>query len=93
MGFETFEWGGGDWPKYGKHDVSREEIERLFLEFEVFVAPYLVHAMAAEGRRVAAGRVDGRAMFVEFVLRGALFRPTNACSMHEKEAAGYEACS
>jgi len=32
MEIAGFDWDSGNWPKCGKHGVSREEIERLFLE-------------------------------------------------------------
>ncbi len=29
-GFGGFDWDSGNWPKCGKHGVSKEEIEELF---------------------------------------------------------------
>jgi hypothetical protein len=87
----SFDWDSGNWPKCGKHGVSREEIERLFLEGNARVAPDLKHSSATESRHIAAGRVDGRAMFVAFALRGDLIRPISARYMHAKEASHYEA--
>lgn len=86
-----FDWDDGNWPKCGKHGVSRRDIERLFLEAEVGVAPDLGHSMPAESRHIAVGRVDGRAMFVAFTLRGGRIRPISARYMHAKEADQYEA--
>jgi uncharacterized protein len=85
-----FDWDSGNWPKCGKHGVSREEIERLFLDGRVSVAPDLKHTTPTEGRHIAAGRINGRAMFVAFALRGDLIRPISARYMHAKEARSYE---
>lgn len=68
-------------------------IERLFLEGHARVAPDLAHSTAQESRHIAAGRVDGRALFVAFALRGDLIRPISARFMHQKEAAFYEESS
>jgi uncharacterized DUF497 family protein len=43
MKIAGFYWDSGNWPKCGKHGVSREEIERLFLEGQARVAPDLKH--------------------------------------------------
>ena len=86
-----FEWDSGNWPKCGKHGVSREEIERLFLEGQPRMAPDVTHSTSTESRHIAAGRVDGRWLFVAFVLRQRRIRPISARYMHEKEARRYEA--
>jgi len=86
-----FNWDSGNWPKCGKHGVSREEIERLFLDGGAVVAPDLKHTTSTESRHLAAGWVDGRALFVAFALRGDLIRPITARYMHAKEASNYEA--
>ncbi len=91
MQIAGFDWDAGNWPKCGKHGVSREAIERLFLEGQARVAPDLKHTSAAESRHIAVGRVDGRAMFVAFALRGHFIRPISARYMHAKEAKNYEA--
>ena len=91
MEIAGFDWDSGNWPKCGKHGVSRDEIERLFLEGGAIVAPDLKHSTLSESRQIAAGRVDGRALFVAFALRGRLVRPVSARYMHPKEAKNYEA--
>lgn len=91
MEIAAFDWDSGNWPKCGKHGVSREEIERLFLEGQARVAPDVKHTTPTESRHIAAGRVDGRALFVAFALRGKLIRPISARYMHAKEASSYEA--
>lgn len=90
MKFVGFDWDKGNWPKCGKHGVSREAIERLFLEGQARVAPDLKHTTPTESRHIAAGRVEGRAMFVAFAFRGGLIRPISARYMHAKEASNYE---
>jgi len=90
MEIAGFDWDAGNWPKCGKHGVSRAEIERLFLENKAQIAPDLKHSTQAESRSIAVGRVDGRAMFVAFVIRGGFIRPLSARYMHAKEIAGYE---
>ncbi len=93
MEIEGFDWDSGNWPKCGKHGVSRTEIERLFLDGGAMVAPDLKHSTPTESRHIAAGRVDGRALFVAFAFRGKLIRPISARYMHTKEASSYEASS
>ncbi|CBL43737.1 conserved hypothetical protein [gamma proteobacterium HdN1] len=91
MKIAGFDWDNGNWPKCGKHGVSREEIERLSLEGQVHVVPDLTHTTPAESRHIAAGGVDGRPMFVAFAFRGNFIRPISARYMHAKEASNYEA--
>ena len=91
MEIAGFDWDSGNWPKCGKHGVSREEIERLFLEGQARVAPDVKHTTPRESRHIAAGRVDDRALFVAFAWRGGRIRPISARYMHAKEASSYEA--
>ena len=93
MQFAGFDWDDGNWPKCGKHGVSREAIEALFLEGQARIAPDLKHSTPTESRHIAVGRVEGRAMFVAFALRGGLVRPISARYMHTREAENYEASS
>jgi len=90
MDINGFDWDAGNWPKCGKHGVTRKEIERLFFEGRARIAPDLKHTMPQEGRYIAVGRINGRPVFVAFVLRGNLIRPVSARYMHEKEAKRYE---
>lgn len=90
MEITGFDWDSGNWPKCGKHGVSRQVIERLFLEGQALVAPDLKHSIAIEARHIAVGRVDSRPMFVAFAIRDCLIRPISARYMHEKEIANYE---
>jgi len=88
-----FEWDDGNWPKCGKHGVSREEIEHMFAS--AWVAPDLLHSQK-ETRYIAVGRnQSGRAMFVAFAIKQVqdglhLIRPISARFMHDKEAQRYE---
>ena len=91
MEIAGFDWDSSNWPKCGKHGVSREEIERLFLEGRARVAPDIKHSTLTESRHIAAGWVNGRALFVAFAFRGSLIRPISARYMHQKEASNYEA--
>jgi uncharacterized DUF497 family protein len=90
MQITRFDWNSGNWPKCGKHGVSREEIERLFMEGQARVAPDVKHSTPTESRHIAIGRVDGRAMFVAFAIRGDLVRPISARYMHVQEVSSYE---
>ncbi|GHU17730.1 hypothetical protein FACS189475_02040 [Betaproteobacteria bacterium] len=93
MQITGFDWDSGNWPKCGKHGVSREEIERLFREGQARIAPDLKHSTPIESRHIAAGRIDGLAMFVAFAFRDSLIRPISARYMHAKEASNYDEAS
>ena len=93
MRIAGFDWDDGNWPKCGKHGVSRETIERLFLEGRARVAPDLKHTTHTESRHIAVGRVDDRALFVAFAFRGNYIRPISARYMHAKEVSSYEESS
>ena len=89
-----FDWDDGNWPKCGRHGVSREDIEMLFRSDFAF-APDLKHS-PTEARYIAVGRSsEGRAMFVAFTLRSIggdeLVRPVSARYMHAEEARRYGA--
>ena len=91
MKIAGFDWDKGNWPKCGKHGVSRAEIEEVFtgtpaVETDPF--PEEVR-MRAIGKSAA-----GRYVFVVFMLREidgqTKLRPISARYMHEKEIAYYE---
>jgi len=90
MDINGFDWDAGNWPKCGKHGVTREEIEQLFLDGRARIAPDLKHTTPEESRHIAVGRIDGRPIFVVFVLRENLIRPVSVRYMHEEEAKKYE---
>lgn len=86
-----FDWDNGNWPKCGKHGVSKAEVESVFRN-----APAILpDPFQGETRIRAIGRSDeGRYIFAVFVMRqtdkGDLIRPLSARYMHEKEIASYE---
>lgn len=88
-----FQWDRGNWPKCGKHGVSRDQIEQLFLQGELRVAPDSRHSTEAEKRYLGVGRVDGRAVFVAFTIRDNHIRPISARYMHDKEVKSFEKSS
>lgn len=86
-----FDWDAGNWPKCGKHGVSQEEIEEVFLgEPMVMKDPH-----PDEPRMRAIGKtLAGRYVFLVFVLRErenqTKLRPISARYMHQKEIDYYE---
>lgn len=94
MKIAGFDWDDGNWPKCGKHGVSRTEIEEVFTGTPAALAdPFPEEArMRAIGKSAA-----GRYVFVVFMLREidgqTKLRPISARYMHEKEIAYYEGTS
>jgi uncharacterized protein len=91
MKIAGFDWDSGNWPKCGKHGVSREEIEQVLLG-ELAVMP---DPCPNEPRMRAIGRTEaGRYVFLVFMLRehdGLMkLRPISARYMHKKEILHYE---
>ncbi len=86
-----FDWDRGNWPKCGKHGVSKSEIESVFRSgLAIYPDPF-----QKEERIRAIGRSDeGRYIFAVFVIRqsdeGDLIRPLSARYMHRKEIESYE---
>ena len=94
MKIAGFDWDKGNWPKCGKHGVSRAEIE------EVFAGTPAVETdpFPEEVRMRAIGKsATGRYVFVVFLLREidgqTKLRPISARYMHQKEIAHYEGTS
>ena len=91
MKIAGFEWDDGNWPKCGKHGVSREEIEQVLLgQPAVMSDPH-----PDELRMRAIGKTTaGRFVFLVFMLRKLdrknLIRPISARYMHQKEIDHYE---
>ena len=88
-----FDWDEANWPKCGKHGVSKAEIEHV-LSTGPFVLPDR-HPQDRETRFDAVGKnEDGRYVFVVFTLRDKqskrLIRPIGARYMHRKEIENYE---
>ncbi len=89
----VFDWDEGNWPKCGKHGVSKAEIEAVFRNVPR-VYPDPGHS-DAETRFLAIGRTDnGRYVFTAFTLRtgesGTYIRPISARFMHRQEIEHYE---
>ncbi len=79
MKISGFDWDEGNWPKCGKHGVSREEIEAMLLGQPA----------------VTIGKTPaGRYVFLVFMVRKqgttALLRPISARFMHQKEVDHHE---
>ena len=91
MKITGFDWNEGNWPKCGKHGVSREEIEQVLLGMPAVMAD----AHTDEPRMRAIGKTAaGRYVFLVFMFRKAesetMLRPISARYMHKKEIDHYE---
>lgn len=91
MKIAGFDWDDGNWPKCGKHGVTREEIEQVFTGTPA-VQP---DPFPDEPRMRAIGKTAaGRYVFVVFMLRQVeglpRLRPISARYMHQKEIDHYE---
>jgi uncharacterized DUF497 family protein len=89
-----FDWDNGNHEKCQKHGVSIEEIEGLFLNPKVLVAPDIKHSESEE-RFIAVGiSIKKRYILVVFTFREnqteKLLRPISARYMGEKEVRRYE---
>lgn len=91
MKIDGFDWDDGNWPKCGKHGVSREEIEQVLLGMPAVMAD--PHPDEPRMRAISK-TADGRYVFLVFMLRTiagqTLLRPISARYMHQKEIAHYE---
>ena len=91
MKIARFDWDEGNWPKCGKHGVSREEVEHVLTGTPaVMPDPH-----PDEPRMRAIGTAGaGRYVFLVFMLRKidgqTLLRPISARYMHQKEIDHYE---
>ena len=94
MKITGFDRDDGNWPKCGKHGVSRGEIEEVFSGTPAVLAD----PFPGEARMRAIGKsATGRYVFVVFLLREidgqTKLRPISARYMHQKEIAHYEGTS
>jgi len=92
MIFDGFDWDTGNWPKCGKHGLTRSEIEEA-LSGGCSVYPDVKHSEAEE-RFLAIGQAStGRWIFAAFCWRGddenRLLRPISARPMHDREVQHY----
>ncbi|MGL5117294.1 MAG: BrnT family toxin [Beijerinckiaceae bacterium] len=88
-----FQWDEGNWPKCGKHGLSRSDIEEV-MQGEIAVLPDRT-SKAIECRYNAVGKTAaGRNVFIVFTFRptpdGIYLRSISARYMHFKEIAHYE---
>ena len=85
------QWDAGNWPKCGKHGVSKRDIEGVIARHRYLIDdPHL-----GEARFRCVGTSDeGRYITVVFTLRegsvGTFVRPISARFMHAKEVEAYE---
>lgn len=94
MRISGFQWDEGNWPKCGKHGLTRGEIEALFVDGSPRIYPDAIHS-GTEERYLAIGQfpLTGRYALVAFAYRaspsGTLIRPISARYMHDKEVRRY----
>ena len=93
MKAKGFDWDRGNWPKCGKHGLSKAEIEYV-LTNQPMVLPDR-YPVDIEARFNAVGKnQEGRYIFVVFTRRiktsGWIIRPIGARYMHKKEIENYE---
>lgn len=91
MKIAGFDWDEGNWPKCGKHGVSRDAIEQVLLG----TPAVMPDSNQDEPRMRAIGKTDvGRYAFLVFMLRKkdekTWLRPISARYMHQKEISHYE---
>jgi uncharacterized protein len=89
-----FDWDDSNWPKCGKHGVSKAEIEGLFFASPL-TFPDSGHSKTEERFKAIGKSINGRFVYVNFVLRKSymretLIRPISARFMHQKEIDRYE---
>lgn len=90
---EGFDWdAGNDRKNEDTHQVSQAEVEQVFFNAPLVLAPDLKHSRA-EARFHALGKTTaGRLLHLTFTLRfdGRHIRPISARDMHRKERRLYE---
>ena len=91
---QGFEWDDGNREKCQKHGLTQTDIENIFQQKSVYIAPDPKRS-SQEERFLSIGRSrKGKPMIVVFMLRTinkeVLIRPISARYMHQKEARKYE---
>jgi uncharacterized DUF497 family protein len=86
------EWDDANWPRCGKHGVSREEIEAMLSDDPaVYLDP--LHSADEQRYRAIGMSSEGRRILVAFTFRnnvaGRWLRPIGARYMHRKEILRY----
>ena len=85
----SFDWDEGNWPKCGKHGLSKDEIE--FALNNVRLVREVKRRDDRERRYQAVClSLGGSNVFIVFVLRGRKVRPVSARPMHNKEVRKFE---
>lgn len=86
-----FDWDDGNWPKCGKHGVSKAEIEHIFYNTPMVQTD--PHNLEPRYRAIGTNNL-GRYIFLVFMLRVVngqqMIRPISARYMHSKEVSHYE---
>ena len=90
MKIAGFDWDVENWPKCGKHGLSKMEIESIFRDVPVSI-PTRSRVRNGFGQSGATRMAD---IFCDFHIAataaGILIRPLSARYMHKKEIAIYE---
>ena len=94
MKFKGFDWDHGNRLKCQKHGLQIKDIENLFLQNVIYIAPDLKHS-DLETRFLAIGLgPDKRGVIVAFTIRDLhrqkFIRPISARFMNKKEMDKYE---
>jgi len=88
-----FDWDEGNWPKCGKHRVSRAEIEDVFINNPA-IHTHPDHSIIEQRLRAIGKNGEGRGIYISFTIRrkesGDFIRPISARYMHKKEMKRYE---
>lgn len=91
MKLAGFDWDEGNWPKCGKHGVSREEIEQVLLNSPaVMPDPHQNEPRMRAIGKTAAGRYVFLVFMVREIAQQTYLRPISARFMHQKEIEHYE---
>ena len=90
---QGFDWDDGNWPKCGKHGVSKDDIEAMFQKAPS-VYPDPAHSQTEQRLRAIGVNDQGRYILAVFTIRsaeeGRRIRPISARFMHDKEVKSYE---
>lgn len=86
-----FDWDDGNWPKCGKHGVSKEEIEQVLMGTPaVMPDPHPNEPRMRAIGKTSAGRYVCLAFMLRMIDGKNTLRPISARYMHTKEVEHYE---
>jgi uncharacterized protein len=93
MQYDSIDWDDGNWPKCGKHGLTKSDVENVFQRNPIIFAD-VAHS-TFEDRFIAIDRASKtRCSFVVFTVRIqkglTLIRPLSARLMHKKEIDYYD---